>query len=274
MSIERVRNLARKWFPAEGGSFQSALDHEFDKIGFTGDSGYVETAIEANRTGRASRKEKVVKDNVWGMVEVDWQSIRLLDSPVVQRLRGIKQLGFSYLTYPSAEHSRFVHSLGMYCVVSRFLDVMSRRGREYQDRSSSDDAATYEVWEPNAKLISDLRHAAILHDIGHMPFSHASEAVFETHQSEMTCGPKSVDDFRFDVEETLETTLRFAECLALAVVLSPRFRNFYDNFVRPGGGDPDTSIKYLGLQVTSKSTRRFLKLLSVSPLSAGKATGV
>ena len=234
MSIEGVRDLAREWFPVEGSSLQSALDDAFDKIGFTGGSGYVGAAVKAGQSSRASRKEKVVKDNVWGMVEVDWQSIRLLDSPVVQRLRGIKQLGFSYLTYPSAEHSRFTHSLGMYCVVSRFLDAIDRRARQYRDRPHTDDAAVYEVWGPDKQLISDLLHAAILHDVGHMPFSHASENVFEAHQSDMTCGPKSVDDFRFDIEEALATTLSFSECLALAVVLSPRFKQFYRAPLRIG----------------------------------------
>lgn len=55
---------------------------------------------------------KSIKDPVHGYVEVDTPAITLLDSPLLQRLRHIKQLGFSYLVYPGANHTRFEHSLG------------------------------------------------------------------------------------------------------------------------------------------------------------------
>ena len=55
---------------------------------------------------------KIIQDPVHGYVEVDEKILSLLDSPAVQRLRYIKQLGFSNLVYPGANHTRFEHSLG------------------------------------------------------------------------------------------------------------------------------------------------------------------
>ena len=66
---------------------------------------------------------KIIKDPIHGYIEVEDFALALLDSPILQRLRYIKQLGFSYLVYPGANHTRFEHSLG-----TMFLaDVASRR---------------------------------------------------------------------------------------------------------------------------------------------------
>jgi HD superfamily phosphohydrolase len=102
---------------------------------------------------------KIIKDPVHGYVEVEDFALALLDSPPLQRLRYIRQLGFSYLVYPGANHTRFEHSLG-----TMFLaDVAARRfGLSEQDR----------------KLVVA---AGLLHDIGHGPFSHASEPLMEQY---------------------------------------------------------------------------------------------
>ena len=100
---------------------------------------------------------KIIKDPVHGYVEVEDFALSLLDSPALQRLRYIKQLGFSYLVYPGANHTRFEHSLG-----TMFLaDMASRRF------GLSEDERTLVI------------AAALLHDIGHGPFSHASEPLME-----------------------------------------------------------------------------------------------
>jgi uncharacterized protein len=100
---------------------------------------------------------KIIKDPVHGYVEVEDFLLALLDSPPLQRLRYIRQLGFSYLVYPGANHTRFEHSLG-----TMFLaDVAARRfGLEEKDRML-------------------VVAAGLLHDIGHGPFSHASEPLME-----------------------------------------------------------------------------------------------
>jgi HD superfamily phosphohydrolase len=177
------------------------------------------------------------------MVEVDWASIRLLDCPIVQRLRAIKQLGFSYLTYPSAEHSRFVHSLGMYAVVSRFLDAMDR-SVERKELEVLEGVRPYKV---DDSLRSDLLHAAILHDVGHFPFSHATESSLKNSQLLFRCGPFSIEDFLFHINEHLQEDVPLAEGLSLALVLSPRFDTFYKNHVRPGAEDPNVLLRIAAL---------------------------
>ncbi|MFA4860161.1 HD domain-containing protein [Methanoregula sp.] len=101
--------------------------------------------------------QKIIKDPVHGYVELEDFTLSLLDSPALQRLRYVKQLGFSYLVYPGANHTRFEHSLG-----TMFLaDLASRR---------------FGLDEDERRLVTA---AALLHDIGHGPFSHASEPLME-----------------------------------------------------------------------------------------------
>src|SRR5256712_5327959 len=94
--------------------------------------------------------------------------IRLIDTPEFQRLRRIKQLGLGLYTYQGAEHSRFTHSLGALHLITRILDQLSDR---YQ--IAAEDRAT-------------ARAAALLHDVGHGPFSHAMEEVLGVHHEKMT----------------------------------------------------------------------------------------
>lgn len=109
--------------------------------------------------------ERIYRDPVHNIIDLDDAReddrllVSLIDAPEFQRLRRIKQLGLALYTYPGAEHSRFVHSLGVMHLMSRALDRM-RRHYELEDRSCA-----------------VARCAALLHDIGHGPFSHAIEAV-------------------------------------------------------------------------------------------------
>src|SRR6266852_4450398 len=94
--------------------------------------------------------------------------IRLIDTPEFQRLRRIKQLGLGLYTYQGAEHSRFTHSLGALHLMTRILDQLSDR---YQIAEEDHAAA---------------RAAALLHDVGHGPFSHAMESVLGVHHEQLT----------------------------------------------------------------------------------------
>lgn len=108
-------------------------------------------------------EEKVFKDPVHGYVHVRDQVIwDLIATKEFQRLRRIKQLGTTYLVFHGAEHSRFNHSLGVYEIVRRMIDdVFSRRSE----------------WKEEDRLLSLC--AALLHDLGHGPFSHSFEKVFD-----------------------------------------------------------------------------------------------
>ena len=224
MGLDRIEKLEARW--RKLGVFEQ-IESAFDRIGFTED--YL------NQLGRppGRAKPKVIKDGVWGMIEVDPSSVRLLDAPLVQRMRWIKQLGLTYLTYPSAEHTRFIHSLGMFCVVSRFMEIIARPS---EDAAPS---APFRRWRPNPQHVRFLTHAAILHDVGHMPYSHVTESVMQADSALFKCGPMSVEDFILEAEDTLGKSPKLAECLSLAVVLSPRFRRFYRGWVCTEAEEPD-----------------------------------
>lgn len=98
-----------------------------------------------------------VRDPLYGYVELSDSERTVLDTKPVQRLRRVRQLGFSALTYPGATHTRFEHSLG----------VMHLAGKFAESLGMDDD------------YISEVRMAGLLHDTGHGPFSHASESILE-----------------------------------------------------------------------------------------------
>jgi HD superfamily phosphohydrolase len=110
--------------------------------------------------------------------------IRLIDAPEFQRLRRIKQLGLGLYTYQGAEHSRFTHSLGAAHLMTRILDRLS----DSYDIHSKDRIAA--------------RAAALLHDVGHAPFSHAMEKTLGVHHEQLTIAAITSD------ETTLNRTLR------------------------------------------------------------------
>ena len=117
-------------------------------------------------------EEKVFKDPVHSAVYVQDMTIwRLINASEFQRLRRIRQLGTSYLTFHGAEHSRFSHSLGVYEITRKIISQFERSG--------------YPDWPKEERLLSLC--ASLLHDVGHGPFSHSVEEVFHMHHEEWTC---------------------------------------------------------------------------------------
>lgn len=114
-------------------------------------------------------ERKVIRDSVHGNVVIEYKIIwDLINSDVFQRLRRIHQLGGTFMVFPTAEHSRFTHSLGVYAVVSRIVS-------EVDDVSSN--------LSEREKIVAMC--AGLLHDVGHGPFSHAFEEVFATNHEAM-----------------------------------------------------------------------------------------
>lgn len=102
-------------------------------------------------------QKREIRDPIHGFINRTDEEQRIIDMPIFQRLRRIKQLAMAYLVYPGANHTRFEHSLGVMHIaglMSKILDINE------EDRTI-------------------VRFAALLHDIGHGPFSHVSENVLE-----------------------------------------------------------------------------------------------
>lgn len=109
------------------------------------------------------QEEKVFKDPVHKYIYVDSPVIwDIINTREFQRLRRIRQLGTSFYTFHGAEHSRFSHSLGVYEITRKIISQFERNG--------------YEDWPKEERLVCLC--AALLHDIGHGPFSHSIERVF------------------------------------------------------------------------------------------------
>jgi HD superfamily phosphohydrolase len=110
-------------------------------------------------SGRFTSRAKTIRDAIHGDMTFSAAEVRLLDTQVMQRLRGIKQLGLSYLVYPSAVHTRFEHSLGTCHLAGKIIENLERKG-------------IYRFTEDERQRI---RAVALLHDITHVPFGHTFE---------------------------------------------------------------------------------------------------
>lgn len=107
---------------------------------------------------------KFIRDSLHGNLQLNEFEVKLIDTPQIQRLRRIKQLGFTYLVYPGANHTRFEHSIGTMYLASRLAYGLKLSDEQRQI----------------------LRVCALLHDAGHGPFSHVSEAVLKESHEELT----------------------------------------------------------------------------------------
>jgi len=100
---------------------------------------------------------EVVRDPLWNNIRLEPEALAVVDTSAVQRLRYVRQLGHAFLVYPGATHTRFEHALGTYHLARRVLTQLD----EIEGR------------RPDPAEGLAVRLAALLHDIGHYPFSHA-----------------------------------------------------------------------------------------------------
>jgi len=102
---------------------------------------------------------KKIFDPLYGLIELNDIENLIIDTPLFQRLRYIKQLGLSHYVYPTANHTRFTHSLGVFHITAKICSILQQQNSNLF----------------NDYIIKNLKMAALLHDIGHFPFSHVLE---------------------------------------------------------------------------------------------------
>ena len=169
-----------------------------------------------------------LRDPVHGFIRADPLEAALINSRPLQRLRFIRQLGFAYLVFPGAEHSRFSHVLGAMELAGRVYDAVAQKSAGILEPSAR---------APGRRL---LRAAALLHDVGHAPFSHSAEDLFEDG---------------IDHEEMTRRIVRGAE-------IGAPFERFGD------GLEPEQVVHLLGGGTTS--TERLLAKIVSGELDADK----
>ncbi|XP_059152281.1 deoxynucleoside triphosphate triphosphohydrolase SAMHD1-like [Physella acuta] len=123
------------------------------------------SAGECESLVNKSRVMKVYNDPIHGHIEVNPACQAIIDTPIFQRLRFIKQLGMVYYVYPGAGHNRFEHSLGVYHLAGQF--VRNLRQNQPELDITENDILCVEI-------------AALCHDLGHGPFSHVFDNLFLT----------------------------------------------------------------------------------------------
>lgn len=148
-------------------------------------------------------RDRVFRDPVHGLIELRGEErpiAELLETRALQRLRRIHQMGLAWLVYPGAEHSRFSHALGALHVAQRVTRQLKLDG----------------------KVALDVKVAALLHDVGHGPFSHAWEHVFP-----------GCDHERWGERIVAEDAELAAALEALAPGLAATVRSFWHKQYRP-----------------------------------------
>ena len=134
---------------------------------------------------KMENKKKFIRDSVYGDINLDSFEVKVMDMPQFQRLRRIKQLGLINLIYPGATHTRFEHCVGTMNLGSKVSEEL-------------------DLSEDEIELV---RISALLHDIGHGPFSHVSEGVLSVPHEELSkyvISETSMRDLleeKFDVNE-------------------------------------------------------------------------
>src|SRR5580693_2862906 len=118
-----------------------------------------------------------IRDPIHTFVRLETSERAVVNSPAYQRLRYIHQLAMTYLVYPGASHSRFEHCLGVMELASKIFDVVTDQRNchpEVVDKIYAPTSMEYGYWR------RVLRMAALCHDLGHLPFSHAAEDLLPT----------------------------------------------------------------------------------------------
>jgi HD superfamily phosphohydrolase len=169
---------------------------------------YVSESLDNYNFYKVDRR-KILYDAVLGTHELSPLEVSIIDSPFVQRLRGIHQTSLAFLTFPSARHSRFEHSIG----VSIMADRMGTALNKYLIKFMS--LKEIEIG------IKELRIAGILHDIGHGPFSHTSEDIIA-----------QLPSIKKMYEKNEFKKLKPHELIAFKLLNSGSFKDFFNNLLK------------------------------------------
>ena len=190
---------------------------------------FAEEALRPYLNSLAKRTEdftqdKEFNDPIWGTLVLRGHEVLILDSPLLQRLRRIRQLGVAHLVYPAAVHTRLEHSLGTCHQVHRLVQSINDHAKDVGHPLIGDD------------LHSLLRVAALCHDVGHGLMSHVVENAL---RNDRRC-EKLLLSFRQHVQKDSKSQL--SEMAAYFIILSPAFRELLEHAYRLSGQLANSSL--------------------------------
>jgi uncharacterized protein len=165
--------------------------------------------------------ERRISDPIYGTIALSELELQVIDSPAFQRLRNVKQLGLAHYVFPGSDFSRFSHSVGVCHIAGRILGTLKDHGVAI----SEDEIQLY-------------RLAALVHDIGHYPFSHAMEYALKNHHAAVLLGGKE-----------MAAPLHHEQVGEQILLLDPDLKNLVDG-------------KQLGAILTGKEPPRFTNTVS------------
>lgn len=181
-----------------------------------------------NRGPLTDVRAKHLNDPVWGTIELYPWEVALLDTPLMQRLRGVRQLGLAQYVFPGANHDRLEHACGVVGAVEATIQALRRQTERAKFVLGSQPLP--EIGEARRY---ELRLSGLLHDIGHGPFSHAIEPVLQHSFNDTAASNDPAGDWRADIakaQHVLATEYcqnkrpSVSETLAVMMVASPAMR--------------------------------------------------
>lgn len=174
---------------------------------------YVESSL-SEYTPSDIKSPKVIHDPILGTNAFYKHEIMIIDSPIIQRLRRISQVDLVPLVFPSGNHNRFEHSLGVTVIADKLVNALINNDVLPASTDAKD-------------LRNHVRMAALLHDCGHGPLSHMSEDIYG-----------ALDDsvLEKDQHRELYGGAKPHERLSYLIVTSPAFKQFYAEYVEPQTG--------------------------------------
>jgi uncharacterized protein len=154
-----------------------------------------------------TNKLKIINDPVYGFIKVPFDIVfDLIEHPLVQRLRRIRQLGLTHFVYPGANHTRFQHAVGAMHLMGQAIDIIRSKGHDI----TPDEALAVTI-------------AILLHDIGHGPFSHSLEQSLVRNTSHETISLMYMEELNEQFSGRLE--------LAMTIFTNSYHKNFLHQLV-------------------------------------------
>jgi HD superfamily phosphohydrolase len=213
----------------------------------------------------AHPERKIIADPIEGYCSLASWEVSILDTPLFQRLRGIRQLGLAYLVYPTLGYSRLEHVLGVRARLDQIITTLQNNQAHRDERDEG--RPTLPSEHQLEKQLNRMRLATLCHDLGHCLFSHVSEAVMTQLPGDESY--PSGQTIKVAYQHWAGRELPLSEIVSIAIVTSESFVRYLAKSGIPGGATlenaeriaHDAAHLIAGLPIPNDSASLFLAQL-------------